>query len=244
MRSGTRRCRGGALARFALRPAPAPRGLSALARQVVNLGRENIQAHLTTASVPVTDRDLGRVLHVSNLFAGQVGDENSLSGHFLATFLSCDIGSVRLVKVSQIVSLPWLVNGFVQAYARFEEVAKQQDPEDAFHALFEVLSWAACVDERLNFPNDSPELRGLRFARNRVHHQWANALWLDQSGLSFPITFPMVFFEWRWRLAVELPEGRASPDEQPYAQHLQGQPARVTLHFVGGYLRNVQSKLA
>ena len=143
------------------------------------------------------------------------------------------------MQVSQIVSVRWLVNGFVQSYVRFEEAAKQQDPEDAFHALFEALSWASSVDERLQLPQDSPHLRGLRFVRNCVHHEWANALWLDQSGLGFPISFPMVFFEWRWRPLAELPKGRRSRDEPLYVEHLQGTPARATLAFVGGYLRDV-----
>ncbi len=137
------------------------------------------------------------------------------------------------------VDLPSQVNGLVQAFVRFEQRAMGRDAEDAYHALFECLAWAASIDERLGFPKDSPELRGLRFARHRVHHQWADALVLAE-GARFPITFPAVFFEYEWRPLEELPAGRpGDPDESFYRTHLAGQPARTTLMMALGYLRGL-----
>jgi hypothetical protein len=131
------------------------------------------------------------------------------------------------------------VNGLVQAFVRFEERAMGRDAEDAYHALFECLAWAASIDERLGYPKESPELRGLRFARHRVHHQWADALVLKE-GVRFPIRFPMVFFEYEWRPLEELPAGRpGDPDEVLYRMHLAAQPARATLGMAVGYLRGL-----
>jgi hypothetical protein len=127
----------------------------------------------------------------------------------------------------------------VQAFVRYEQAALEKDSEDAFHALFECLAWAVSLDERLGFP-DQPELRGLRFVRNRVHHQWADALWLDERGESFPLRIPPVYYEWRWREVEDLPSGRPSPDDEAaYRQHLAGNAARFTLGMIGGYFRTV-----
>jgi hypothetical protein len=71
-----------------------------------------------------------------------------------------------------------LLRGYQQAVARFDESRLGHDATVAFLPLFEALNWAASIDERLRYP-DYPELRGLRFARNRVHHQWAEALYVD-----------------------------------------------------------------
>jgi hypothetical protein len=139
-----------------------------------------------------------------------------------------------------VVDRKTLVSGFSQVLARFSAVVKGKEPEPAFHALFEALSWAVSIDELLKFPSQV-ELRGLRFARHRVHHQWADALRLDEGGFSFPMTFPLVFFEWRWRLATELPKGRDDRGREEYETHLAGRPARVTLRAVDEYLRGLIS---
>jgi hypothetical protein len=111
------------------------------------------------------------------------------------------------------------VNGFVQAFARFEERRMLRDAEDAFHSLFECLAWAASLDERLGYPTACPELRGLRFARHRVHHQWADALRFEEGAdLSSPLVFPIVFFDYLWRDINELPPGRPSDPTPPFTR--------------------------
>jgi hypothetical protein len=58
--------------------------------------------------------------------------------------------------------------------------------------------------------------------------------------MRFPITSPMVFFEYEWRRVAELPPGRpGDPDEVFYQSHLAGQPARTTLGMAVGYLRGL-----
>lgn len=77
-------------------------------------------------------------------------------------------------------------------------------------------------------------VQGVRFARNRVHHQWSDALKLDEVGFTFPMTLPLVFFEWCWRAVDDLPEPEGERHKDPggeeiYRQQLEGRPARITL---------------
>ena len=107
--------------------------------------------------------------------------------------------SVRFTHAwASTVGLDTMREGYRQALERFHAARLGSDASTAFMPLFEALSWVASLDERLDYP-DLGELRGLRFARNRVHHQWADALWLDDAGAQFPVSFPMAFFEWRWQ---------------------------------------------
>lgn len=58
------------------------------------------------------------------------------------------------------------------------------------------------------------------------------------------MTFPVVFFEWRWRPASELPEADRKDvnGEAVYRENLEGQPARLTLEAIGNvflFLRHV-----
>ena len=101
-----------------------------------------------------------------------------------------------------IVDRPVLLRGYREGLGRFHEARIGTDTVDAYLPLFEALNWAASLDEHLDYP-DHPELRGMRFARNRVHHQWAEALYVTE-GAAYPRAYPRVFFEWRWRM--DLPE--------------------------------------
>lgn len=86
-------------------------------------------------------------------------------------------------------------------------------------------------------------MRGLRWARNSVHHDWSDAL-VSTDGFHFPRRFPLVFFEWVWRPSADLPLGR--PDargEAAYTTHLQGHAARVTLRDVGAVFAGVADLL-
>jgi hypothetical protein len=76
----------------------------------------------------------------------------------------------------------------------------------------------------------------VRFVRNSVHHDWSDALELDeQNGRAYPKTFPVTYFEWRWRAANELPErDRKDTDgETIFRERLEDQPARLTLEVLG-----------
>jgi hypothetical protein len=140
-------------------------------------------------------------------------------------------------------SLRTILAGFEQAFARFMDARLGNDPDPAFFALFETLNWLSAVDQRLGLELSATPgrrdddwcdaflrgrmLRAVRFARNSVHHQWADALQLDTSGAAWPVHWPMASFEWRWR--NRLPGSRDRAGAQLYAEQLAGQPARLTL---------------
>jgi hypothetical protein len=153
-----------------------------------------------------------------------------------------------------------MFDGYDQALTRLERAAKGKEPAPAFIALFEALNWAVALDERARkrwTPEGGPLgydwrgrvpgahlMRAVGFARNNVHHQWSDALALDEAGgRAYPKTYPIVFFEWRWRALSELParrpEGsangkeRQAEEEAEYREKLEGKPARATLHELG-----------
>ncbi len=111
-----------------------------------------------------------------------------------------------------------------------------------FIPLFEVLEWAACIDERLEYINWSEDLRGLRWARNRSRHDWAMVLEVrTREQLRLPANVDRASVpesEWAWR--EHLPEATPVPkrfrsDEQYYNSHLAGQAARVTLNLIRAF---------
>jgi len=145
-----------------------------------------------------------------------------------------------------------MFEGYAHAVGRFHEAAKTRDPTAAFIPLFEALDWAVSLDERAakhwtpageslgwawrDKVRGAEVMRGVRFVRNSVHHDWTDALELDEEhGRTFPMTFPVVFFEWRWRPASELPEAdrKDANGEEVYRESLEGQPARLTLEAIG-----------
>lgn len=161
-----------------------------------------------------------------------------------------------------------MFTGYDQALSRLEAAVKEKEPTPAFIALFEALNWAVALDDRAG-EHFAPEgkvlgfgwrervrgadlMQAVRFARNSVHHQWSDALDLDEGGMTFPATFPMVFFEWRWCALAKLPArplvkskkaiARQAEEEDAYGQKLAGKPARTTLHDLGEafyFLRSV-----
>ena len=147
-----------------------------------------------------------------------------------------------------VVAVETLLDGFEQAFARWQAVERApQDPAQTFIPLFEVLEWAACIDERLVDEQGSrlawsPDLRGLRWARHRCRHDWSMVLEVrtrDELRLDPNVVREsMPAYEWAWR--ERLPEAKPVPkrlrgDEPLYRDHLAGQSARVTLNLVRGY---------
>ena len=136
-----------------------------------------------------------------------------------------------------VVTAGVLYDGFSHARERFEaKVASQAGTAEIYVPLFETLNWASALDDRLREDQTKDwhaaveggsVVLGVRFARNRVHHQWAAALELTE-GFSFPVTFPKAFHEWRWR--GDLPAGHPfEAGEKIYKRELVGKPARLAL---------------
>lgn len=131
--------------------------------------------------------------------------------------------------------------GLNRAIERFEQARFSESHQPIFASLFEFLNWTASIDEWLGehrtdwaaARSRSDTLLGVRYARNRVQHQWADAMKLDGSGGQFPLTFPITFYEWRWREESELPppprEHENPKGEAAYEATLAGEPIRLTI---------------
>jgi hypothetical protein len=128
----------------------------------------------------------------------------------------------------------WLVEGYRRALARFTASADRRDePRERFIPLFETLHWAVAI---MNYSGDeSPELdddllRGLRFARNRVHHQLAEAIEPRDVPFASVVTnrrggsriiAPPTVLAWFWKPPDQLPAGRKDrKGEEAYRLHL------------------------
>src|ERR1700735_1891342 len=110
------------------------------------------------------------------------------------------------------VRVGMMTGGYARAYERFEIAEGNNDPVAAFFALFEAWNWAHAVDDIIarawsprgkvlgyDWRTDpaisgagevlANIMSGLRYVRNRVHHQWADALITDRvsGGLTFPV---------------------------------------------------------
>ncbi len=68
---------------------------------------------------------------------------------------------------------------------------------------------------------------------------------LNEGGRQYPRTYPLVYFEWVWRLFEELPEpDRKDPDgATAYREHLDGRPTRATLTQLGRAFAFLRSAL-
>ncbi len=145
-----------------------------------------------------------------------------------------------------------LLIGFTDAVSRYETKAKDVDPVEVTIAPFEALNWSIVLEDhvretwspdgqpldwdwRERFGHGAEIMGGVRFARNRVHHQRVGALRLDPAGFQFPMTFPLVFREWVWLDADQLPAGRPDPEgERVYRTHLEHRAARASLDVING----------
>lgn len=140
-----------------------------------------------------------------------------------------------------------LLRGYVQARQRFDEARDRRDQPAAFFALFEALSWAVALDERLahelggwqwreRFGDEGRVMAAVRFARNSVHHQWAEAVEPRGGGVSFPLEFPLRFDDYYWR--PDLPPPRRAAEEPDYERLLANRPARNTLRSLETLFEN------
>jgi len=144
-----------------------------------------------------------------------------------------------------------LLSGYAHALQRLNAAITADDRNARFRAVFESLNWASSIDDRIRehwAPEGQPldwawrgrvdgaELMdGVRFARNRVHHQWADAIYLNESGgRTYPMTFPVFFSTWRWRPLSDLPDGHHNRGSDIiYVKHLEGQPVEKSLLQLG-----------
>jgi hypothetical protein len=108
---------------------------------------------------------------------------------------------------------PWLVAGYQDAFRRFRVASEQEDrePLPVFIPLFETLAWFDSIDEWLKMDGKrigEKNVRALRYARRRIHHQWADALRVHEYSVTMalpPIHATGTTFDWYWKAADNLP---------------------------------------
>jgi hypothetical protein len=142
-----------------------------------------------------------------------------------------------------------MVFGFRLAVQRFKEAGRAPDPVGAVIPLFEALNWAVALDERLrkdwipdgkrkppgwewptrltNNEGHAEMVRAIRFIRDRVHHQWADAVLPGKAESRYPPRDT----EWVWAAAIDLPEADPGYDRHrgSYERLLEGRTAEYAL---------------
>jgi hypothetical protein len=112
-------------------------------------------------------------------------------------------------KISVTMPLAKMVRGYVLAHRRLEEVAGAY----ASIPLFEIGHWLVSMSDRKDIAEgfrEDPDVRALRFLRNRIHHHYAAAVFIDPDTQ-----------EWRWYRAEVLPE----PAREEYSEDERGEQA-------------------
>jgi len=148
-----------------------------------------------------------------------------------------------------------LFDGFEQARGRFVAALDDVEGNSAYFALFEALNWAVSLDELVAKTSpagwkwrdgavDGDLVRALRYARNRVHHQWADAIRFQPDDSSSSGRLGLMVLgrarlggigtpaSWRWRALPELPPA-TRPDadgEAAYGRLLAGHSPPLTLN--------------
>jgi hypothetical protein len=131
----------------------------------------------------------------------------------------------------------WLVRGYVAAVERFREQAAigSDSAREVYPPLFEALNWAHSLWDtwfRLVEPQDR-HLDGLRYLRDRCHHQLASVIYPD----------PAARGGWRWHGTGHLPPedpGRGHDREgaKNYSEFLEQRPVLETLEIVERHFRS------
>jgi len=137
--------------------------------------------------------------------------------------------------------------GYQQALRRFRDAWRAEDrPREWFFPLFEALNWSVALADNLKSngkPLDDAVVLGLRFVRNRVHHQWAQALEARKATgtqVAFPSgeVWPPVGWDWFWKPVSRLAtDTRHTHGEAEYTALLADRPARLALDHLEELLR-------
>lgn len=131
-----------------------------------------------------------------------------------------------------------LIAGYRAAVDRFMKARQGHDPHLAFHPLFEALNWAVAIEDQAPAElgrlksEDRQLLVAVRYARNRIHHQWADALKYTNGAVLSELTLPISLFEWQWRPVGEIPQAKKAQHNTGAAEYtsaLADRPARLTL---------------
>lgn len=131
--------------------------------------------------------------------------------------------------------------------------AENPDPRDepiaasgVFIPLFEALNWGVALDDRLSaeWPEEpgrdwhkrvtvGSRVRALRYARNSVHHDWAQAIDLAPKYRHLAARWSIMEWEWTCPLPAKGPSHLDRRGEHEYRTRLVGQSVGVTLTELG-----------
>lgn len=110
--------------------------------------------------------------------------------------------------------------------------------------MFETLNWAVAIldYDKTRYGRRTTDRRfsGLIFARNRVHHQWADALRVTRETVrasSGPLSIEGESIAWWWAPLDELPVGRKDRRAAEYRDTLAGRLAAEVLGALALHLR-------
>ena len=144
--------------------------------------------------------------------------------------------------------------GFHDALGRHERLRTTADPIAMFVPVTEATYWAATLAESMwswdgfedalcRLPG-GPVIAGVRYARHVATHRLPLTL-RRAEGMTFPMTFPLVFSEVVWLPFAELPPLRDPHGKRPiadrnrqvesYKSYLAGRPTRTTLDEVASF---------
>lgn len=161
-----------------------------------------------------------------------------------------------------IVTLRAQLRAFHASVDRFEIATSRRDAGAAYASVAEALNHAVSIDDRIariwqpggiQLPDrfwfervpGAAVAPGVRWVRDLVHHQWADALELDLRSHG---RFPPQDREWVWLERARLPgrprthsrKARRSGERDlvaagyaAYGTYMSGRPADFTLHILG-----------
>ena len=101
------------------------------------------------------------------------------------------------LRAAALMNIRVMVRGYVLAVRRLHDAVERSHAEDIYAALFEATNWLDSLSERDSGFNSRDEVKGVKYVRNRAHHQFASLVQLQNN-------------EWRWRPLENLP----LPDER------------------------------
>ena len=153
------------------------------------------------------------------------------------------------------VKLAVLFDGFRQSHSRIKDAKNQKEIDQVFIALFESLNWIYTIDDRIRsiktlvgIDSDFSEvMRAVRYARNRVQHQWSEIIYY-RDGATLPVTLPLAFFEWVWMpldKVHELTDNLRYDDpvgKEMYIKHLEKKPVRYSLDLISTKIEEIKSQ--
>ena len=130
------------------------------------------------------------------------------------------------------------------------------DSEIALKNVCHAVMWACSLDEYYQkayssgyesfrkTDSSSDSVLGIRYARNRSIHQFTQVLNISD-GMQFPGTFPITFFEIKWKPISELPPpDKKHPQEKlrhAYEVVLESQPIRQAFEVMKMYFERARN---